>query len=104
MRRGGSRAGLLPAALLILAGLGLIGLHVYWVWYPGAPLEEPANPGNTPDPSQAPWTYDREREEQEYRKGRITAKLVIYGLPAAGFLLLGIGAALLAGSGRSRAE
>ena len=82
--------------LLVLAGALLFGVWVYVCWAPGPPLEEPASPGRTPNPSTAPWTYDREKEESEYLLNRWKRGLVFYGLPAAGLILAALGVATLA--------
>ena len=84
--------------LLILAGAALLVAWVVLFWYPGAPIEEPANLGSTPNPSVVPWTYDAE----EPRSDRWKWALLLYGLPAAGVGLAALGAVTLAGSSRPR--
>lgn len=82
--------------LLILAGALLFGVWIYVCWIPGAPLEEPASLGKTPNPSIHPWTYDPEKEAREYRRARWISGLVFYGLPAAGLVLAALGVATAA--------
>jgi hypothetical protein len=83
--------------LLILAGALLFGAWVYVCWYPGPPLEEPANLGKTPNPSAVPWIYDREKEEREYRLDRWKRGFFFYGMPGAGLILAALGVVTLAG-------
>ncbi len=43
MRSRGSAAVVVLALLLVAGGLCLVGTWIYLVWFPGPPLEEPAN-------------------------------------------------------------
>lgn len=55
VREKGGTGPILLGALLIAAGAALLGL---WLWlHFGPPVEEPANPGRTPNPSTSPWTH-----------------------------------------------
>ena len=53
IRLGLARPGLHRTDLLVLVTVVLI----VWSIFLKAPLEEPANPANTPNPSKAPWYF-----------------------------------------------
>jgi hypothetical protein len=104
--------GYLPAALgfiVLLAGLLLLGTSA-WQWHLNTPLEEPANPGQTPNPSTFSFSpqdgmtpakveqvmeKDRTQRSEEQRRARLLNRLYGYAFPPAGLLLFGTGFWLL---------
>jgi hypothetical protein len=70
--------------LLLLVGLGSFGFTVWG----NAPLEEPASPGKTPNPSKMP------QEEWWWRLTPLIARLHRFSIPA-GVVFVGAGIMLL---------
>ncbi len=83
-------------SVLLVLGLLLLGLWGYYQFLWDAPLEEPALPGRTPDPSRTPWTFDPGEMDRVYREARLTRLALSYGLPGAGAAMVLVGAFLLA--------
>ncbi len=67
-----------------VVGLATMVLLMVWSVFIDAPLEEPANPGNTPNPSKAPWYFLGLQEALVYFDpwfaGVVLPSLIIVGL------------------------
>ena len=95
---------------LLVLGVVALGCAI-WLWHEYRPVEEPANPGKTPNPSVTPWTFDpssmppkpdREAVELYYCRVVWYRRLYRFILPPSGLLLIVAGIVVAMGGGRER--
>jgi len=74
----------------LICMVGLTAFLIFWSLVLQAPLEEPANPMNTPNPSKAPWYFLGLQEMLLYfdpwMAGVVLPALIIFGLSAIPYL------------------